>query len=267
MLRLPLRAPSSRVLRSHLSAGHLAGANTTNTCEPEALTTRVFSSSIVDDGDDNTPRDSAAALRAMRNGGDVADASVDGDVDYRYRSRPTTEETSVRKSPLDLWGETAARTERERQRQNDARSQRNPMPPLSSLLADEDENISNDNQKPTLSSIYNQDRDGRRLSSRRGREGSRPNGKKKFVSFFDEVDDLIKRRRADKIGTSMNRGGMGSTLANLLDRLDNYPDPDGGRRHDIDQDRSSLGPGQASRLEDDFSTSGVSDRENQKFPD
>ena len=264
MLRLPLRAPSSRVLRSHLSAGHLAGANTTNTtntCEPEALTTRVFSSSIVDDGDDNTPRDSAAALRAMRNGEDVADASVDGDVDYRYRSRPTTEETSVRKSPLDLWGETAARTERERQRQNDARSQRNPMPPLSSLLADEDENISNDNQKPTLSSIYNQDRDGRRLSSRRGREGSRPNGKKKFVSFFDEVDDLIERRRADKIGTSMNRGGMGSTLANLLDRLDNYPDPDGGRRHDIDQDRSSLGPGQASRLEDDFSTSGVSDRE------
>ena len=222
------------------------------------LTTRVFSSSIFDDGDDHTPRDSAAALRAMRNGEDVAAATADDGVDYRYRSRPTTDETSVRKSPLDLWGETSARNERERQRQNDARSQSNPMPPLSSLLVDEDDNstVNNDNQRPTLSSIYNQDRDGRRLSSRRGREGSRPKGEKKFVSFFDEVDDLIERRRADKIGTSMNRGGMGSTLANLLDRLDNYPDPDGGRRNDIDQDRSSFGPREASRLGDEFSTNG-----------
>ena len=257
MLRLPLRASSSRVLRPRLSAGHLAGASTTNTSELVLLTTRVFSSSIFDDGDDHTPRDSAAALRAMRNGEDVAAANVDDDVDYRYRN---TDETSVRKSPLDLWGETAARNEQERQRQNDARSQSNPMPPLSSLLEeDEVEDTDNDTQRPTLSSIYNEDRDGRRLSSRRGRGGSRPNGKKKFVSFFDEVDDLIEKRRADKIGTSMNRSEMGSTLANLLDKLDNYPDPDGGRRHDTDQDRSSVGRGQASRLGDDFSTSGEKD--------
>ena len=255
--------PRPRVLVGRLAGANASNAsNASNTSRPAAiLTSRVFSSSSFDDGDDQTPRDSAAVLRAIRNGEDVAAATADEGIDYRYRSSSTADETSVVKSPLDLWGETAARTERERQRQNDARSQCNPMPPLRSLLDEDDEDDVNCTQRPTLSSIYNQDRDGRRLSSRRG-QPDRPDGnrngqtEKKFVSFFDEVDDLLERRRADKIGTSMNRGAMGSTLANLLERLDNYPDPDdGGRQNDTVQGQSSMDSGQASGLGDDFSAS------------
>ena len=232
MLRLPSRATALRSLRSRLFASHLVLS--TNASRPAVATRRVFYSSIFN-GDDDTGRDSAAALRAMRNGEDVAAASAENaaataenGIDYRYRSRSTTDELSVgdfqsRKSPLDLWGETAAQTELERQRQNNARSH-NPM-------------------------------QGRGKGSRR--EGPRRKGHKKFVSFFDEVDELIEKRRADKIDTSMNQGAMGSTLANLLDKLDNYPNPGGGR---LDEDRSSVGYGQSTRLGGGISSSGDRDR-------
>ncbi len=235
MLRLPL-GPSSR---SRLFVSRLAGVNGSKSA---VGATRVFSSSIFDGDDDTgagagTSRDSAAVLRAMRNGEVVAAVTADDDIDYRYRSvskshhDASVDSFRANTSPLDLWEETAARTEQERQRQNDAKS-RNP--------------------KPSLSSIYDQDMDGRRMSARK-RGGHTSNGKK-FISFFDEVDELIEKRRAEKIGTtrtcSKNGGAMGSSLANLLDKLDNYPDA--GR---LDDDRSSsVGYGDSSRLSisDDF---------------
>mmetsp|Transcript_34480 Transcript_34480/g.101322 ORF Transcript_34480/g.101322 Transcript_34480/m.101322 type:complete len:333 (-) Transcript_34480:3305-4303(-) len=256
MLRLPL-GPSSRS-RSRLFVCRLAGANSRRS----AVVTRVFSSSIFDGEDDaGTSRDSAAVLRAMRNGEDVAAATADDGIDYRYRGDSKAHhDASVdnfrgQKSPLDLWGETAARTEQERQRQNDARS-RNPMPSLSSLLEDEEEkeDTGDNNQRPTLSSIYNQDMGGRDMDGRRmsARKRGGPSGKreKKFVSFFDEVDNLIEKRRAEKIGTSKTRGAMSSSLANLLDKLDNYGDRPSsvGQRHSTE-----------SRLNDDFASSGERD--------
>ena len=216
MLRLPLGPPS----RSRLLVSRLAGVNGSKSA---VGATRVFSSSIFDGDDDTgagagTSRDSAAVLRAMRNGEDVAAVTADD-------GQASVDSFRANTSPLDLWEETAARTEQERQRQNDAKS-RNPV--------------------PSLSSIYDQDMDGRRMSPRK-RGGH--NGKK-FISFFDEVDELIEKRRAEKIGTtrSKNGGAMGSSLANLLDKLDNYPDV--GR---LDDDRSSsVGYGHSSRLSDDF---------------
>ena len=235
MLRLPL-GPSSRS-RSRLFVSRLAGANGSKSA---VGATRVFSSSIFDGDDDTgagagTSRDSAAVLRAMRNGEDVAAVTADDGIDYRYRSvSKSHHDASVdsfrgKKSPLDLWEETAARTEQERQRQNDAKS-RNPV--------------------PSLSSIYDQDMDGRRMSARKRGGPNGKGGENKFISFFDEVDELIEKRRAEKIGTtrSKNGGAMGSSLANLLDKLDNYPDV--GR---LDDDRSSsVGYGHSSRLSDDF---------------